>query len=236
MSYRNLPSPGVLLELEPEEIGVLILSTLSADKAESAYNYCNGTDDGFRRYADGFSREEIQKALMEGWTWLINEGLVAREPGNPHEWYFVTRRGLKLKESGNLKDYLETKTIAKDLDPVLEADVKPLFLRGNLDAAIFQAYREVEIRMRSAASLGNDIYGQPLVTKCFHPDTGILIDRHQELAEREALHLLLRGAIGLFKNPQSHRNVESSVREASVLINFADYLIKLVEGRIGGSQ
>lgn len=236
MSYKQLPKPDVLLELEPEEIGVLVLSTLYGDKTESAYNYCLGTSEEFARYADGFSREAVQKALMEGWTWLINEGLVARQPGETSERYFITRRGLKLKKSGNLKEYLETRTLAQDLDPILEADVKPLFLRGNLDAAVFQAYREVEIRMRSAASLGNDIYGQALVTKCFHPESGTLVDINQEPAEREALYLLLRGAIGLYKNPQSHRNVESTVREASVLINFADYLIKLVEGRTVISQ
>ena len=54
--------------------------------------------------------KEVLCALMEGWQWLILEGLVAptpnmRESGDRVPKYFVTRRGIKMKK--NLADLQE---------------------------------------------------------------------------------------------------------------------------------
>jgi hypothetical protein len=36
---------------------------------------------------------ELAEALLEGWQWLVNEGLLALDPLERPGWYFVTRRG-----------------------------------------------------------------------------------------------------------------------------------------------
>jgi hypothetical protein len=48
-------------------------------------------------------------------------------------------------------------------------------------------------------------------------------------AEREAMAHLFAGAIGLFKNPSSHRNVGPVPEATAELIYFAKYLLRLVE-------
>jgi hypothetical protein len=65
--------------------------------------------------------------------------------------------------------------------------------------------------------------------KAFHSENGRLSDQNSVKAERESVSNLFAGAIGLFKNPQSHRKVETGAVEASQLINFASYLLSLVD-------
>jgi Protein of unknown function (Hypoth_ymh) len=43
--------------------------------------------------------------------------------------------------------------------------------------------------------------------KAFHEETGPLTDKTTEIAERQARSNLFAGAIGSYKNPHSHRDV-----------------------------
>ncbi len=65
--------------------------------------------------------------------------------------------------------------------------------------------------------------------KAFNLDSGPLTDQRSVKAEKQAMSDVFAGAIGLFKNPQSHRKVETGAVEASQLINFASYLLSLVD-------
>jgi hypothetical protein len=49
------------------------------------------------------------------------------------------------------------------------------------------------------------------------------------VAEQEAVANLFSGAIGLYKNPQSHRNVPTEPTEAAEIIVFASHLLQMVE-------
>jgi hypothetical protein len=52
-----------------------------------------------------------------------------------------------------------------------------------------------------------------------------------EAGERVALMNLMAGAIGSYKNPQSHRHVGVDAGEAREMIIMASHLITIVEGR-----
>ena len=48
-------------------------------------------------------------------------------------------------------------------------------------------------------------------------------------AEQEAMANLFAGAIGLYKNPQSHRHVPTHPEDAAEVIVFASQLLRIVD-------
>ena len=94
------------------------------------------------------------------------------------------------------------------LDPVLASKVRATYLRGDYETAVFQAYKEVEVSVRRASGLGNDRIGTALMREAFNIETGPLTDQRRERSEQEAMSHMFSGAIGLLKNPASHRDTE----------------------------
>jgi hypothetical protein len=41
----------------------------------------------------GAKQPAVSGALEEAWNWLVNEGMLMRAPGQPDEWYKITRDG-----------------------------------------------------------------------------------------------------------------------------------------------
>jgi len=225
------PPPDELLELEPEDLAPLVLRYLSQAPRQELHRYNFTIQSGALGAYAGARYEEIARAITEAWIVLEREGLIAPMPNDSSGgWIFITRRGLSLLKQGDFKAYFRGHLLpAASLDPMLATKVRPLFLRGEYDTAVFAAYKEVEIRVRVAAALPPESVGTILMRQAFDPKTGPLADATQPTAEREAAAHLFAGAIGLFKNPSSHRTVEYSPEEAADLIRFANYLISWVD-------
>jgi uncharacterized protein (TIGR02391 family) len=123
------------------------------------------------------------------------------------------------------------------IHPVIASRVYPAFLRGEYDTAVFQAFREVEVAVREAGGYGPDDYGTDLMRSAFKPSgkrgqattLGPLTDRALPIAEQEAMANLFAGAIGLYKNPQSHRLVPTHAEDAAEVILFASHLLRIVD-------
>jgi hypothetical protein len=76
------------------------------------------------------------------------------------------------------------------VDGPLANKVRHLFLRGDHDTAVFQAFKEVEVAVRKAGNYPNDLLGVNLMRAAFHPDTGPLSDMTLVTAERQSeMHL-----------------------------------------------
>ena len=71
-----------------------------------------------------------------------------------------------------------------------------MFMRGDYDVAVFQAFKEVEVAVRTAAGLPDSEVGVSLMRNAFHPSNGKLTDTESVMAEREAVSSLYAGAIG----------------------------------------
>jgi hypothetical protein len=41
----------------------------------------------------GAKQPVVSEALEEAWSWLVNEGMLMKAPGQPDEWYKITRAG-----------------------------------------------------------------------------------------------------------------------------------------------
>ena len=157
--------------------------------------------------------------------------MLAPTPGKERNWLYVTRRGKELATAGDIGKYKRGNIIQPNtLDPILASKVVHLFIRGDYDTAVFQAFKELEIRVRSASSLPQELIGTDLMRSAFHPDNGKLTDMTRPKAEREATSHLFAGAIGLFKNPSSHRDVNwDEPIGCSELIYLANHLLRMVD-------
>jgi uncharacterized protein (TIGR02391 family) len=124
------------------------------------------------------------------------------------------------------------------LHPHIAARVYPAFMRGEYDTAVFQAFREVEVAVRDAGKFGPNDLGRDLMRAAFKPalkndqpttTPGPLTDTELPAAEQEAMANLFAGAIGLYKNPQSHRHVPTLPEDAAEVIVFASQLLRIVD-------
>lgn len=225
------PPIDIALEMEPEELAPFILKDLAARGENiSRYNYTMGTDPELVAYA-GQHHQVFLRQLMEAWIWLEHEMFIAPKPGGGTDWSFITRRGRKVLEGEDFESFGKAGLLpSHDLDPVLVRDVKPLFIRGDYDTAVFQAFKEVEVRVRAKSGFPNSKIGQHLMRDALDPSKGPLTDYSSEASERQGASDLFAGAIALFKNPNSHRNVNlDDINEVVDLIHFANHLLRLIE-------
>lgn len=232
------PPPEELLDFDPEEVASLMLDHLCEFEDEkpgnsnlSSFNYTIA--DSINSYA-GDKRIKVGRILMESWNWLENEGMLATYPNESSGTYrFVTRKGFAHRTKKDLDSYRQALKLPKEnLDQKLLKNVYPMFLRGDYDTAILQAYKEVEVRVRDKAGLSNNDYGVELIKKAFNPASGILTDPDPNVppSEKLALYTLFTGSIGTFKNPNSHRNINlNDPSEAAEIILFANYLLKVID-------
>ncbi len=231
--FSLLPDAEALLALEPEELAGVVLQYLVSSGSEGQLNRYNfSLPHTVKEYPPEY-RESISMALMEAWVWLEREGLLAPKPGTQGEWIFVTRRGRQLATPKDLQAYRRGNLLPRQsLHPRLAQKVWASFLRGDYDTAVFQAFKEVEVRVREAGGYSEMDLGVDLMRKAYSPDNGPLTDKEAPKSEQEALAHLFAGAIGLYKNPHSHRNVALEPQEATEMIVLASHLLSITDRRV----
>lgn len=169
------------------------------------------------------------RAASEAWSWLLRHGHVATSHHGSYDFHsvYVTRSGLEALERG-ITFVRATARLDLDLVPVLEQKVRPQFLLGDFELAALAAMREVEIAVRAKARLGTDLLGTALMQEAFKSG-GPLHARDVHPGESIAQMQLFQGAIGLFKNPPSHRRVNySDATQATEVVLLADLLLRLL--------
>lgn len=237
-----LPSADLLLVLEVEDLAAVLLEVVHRqldDSGGETQFYITGQADFMRVSGDPnwphHQLRAVNNAIAEAAAWLEREVLIVRDPAVPISRggpYMLTRRGMRLRNRADVAAYRETAALPVHvLHPAIAGKVAPMFLHGNHNLAVVQAFKAVEVAVRAATGAGKGKLGVSLMRDAFHPETGPLTDRSLLVAEREAEMALFAGAIAHAKNPGSHFDVEMDRTEAARLILFASYLRSLVDKR-----
>jgi uncharacterized protein (TIGR02391 family) len=234
MSFQTYyPEYQISKVLEPQELGLSLLKHLNSLSPNQVhrFNFLNTNNPDLITWSGG--RAEANSFLMKlsiSWSWLERELMLCPSPRGQN-LYFISELGSEILTTDNVESYRKGHLLSSDgLDPVLIREVRPTYIRGSYDTAIFQAFKEVEVRLRNKAELADSFIGVKLAIKAFKPEGGILTDNGMEGGEKEARMALFSGTIGSFKNPTSHRYVGiTDPHLVADIIRLANILLKIID-------
>lgn len=224
-------TPQLLTSLPVDRRAITILRTVAAG-AEGEYS---GNRESIRlnleQYFWGGTSRPAARAYEEAFDWIERHGLVARDPTQTGpDWFFVTDAGWEvIKSDAGLAAVRAAARLDVDLHPLIAERVRSQYLLGEYEAAALLAMRQVEIRVRELAGASDADIGVTLMKESFKKG-GALADANLEAGEQQATMALFWGAIGVFKNPSSHRQVDfEDPTLASEVVLLADLLLRMLD-------
>jgi uncharacterized protein (TIGR02391 family) len=213
------------VDLPIDALAILVLQDYAAGNGWNWQNWMRESE----QYGTA-NDPHIGLALSEAWGWLMTRGLVVRDPSqSSSDVYTVSRLGRETLKYGVAR-LAAGERLGVALHPRLAQRIEQQFLLGEFELAVFAAMKDVEVRVRELAGASQSLLGVKLMQQAFAAEKGVLTDPDADPGEKVAMMELFKGAIGLFKNPTSHRPVDyDDPTLASEVILFAGLLLRLLD-------
>jgi uncharacterized protein (TIGR02391 family) len=238
-----IPDADDLLVLPIEDLGAILLKIAAGKMQQGGFTFESVTEitigSGMAAYRDSgyppHKKPQIDDRLARAWNWLERYHLIEPSAGmnGRNGWRVFTDEGRAIAEGKDLAQVRAAMDFPKTLlHPSIREKVWAALARGDLDEAIFAAFKAVEEAVRQAGNFAATDIGVALMRKAFDKNTGPLTDLSHPEPERDALAHLFAGAIGSYKNPHSHRTVNlTDLAEAQEQVMIATHLLRIVEAR-----
>jgi uncharacterized protein (TIGR02391 family) len=147
------------------------------------------------------------KTIQQVTSELVRDGYIKPYKTNS---YMLTKKGL----GQTAKPFEKMELPTMDLVSLISSNFKLFrathndYIEGDFEIVVFKSFKLLEESVREKAQLTANDYGKDLMIKAFRPITGRLVCQSAETnAEQDSLLDLMKGAIGFYKNPKSHRTV-----------------------------
>ncbi len=230
-----IPDQNDFLAMSLEDVAGVLMVHLNSypDGGNSVAQLGRISQENF--FEDSFDRfpypDQIRRVLLEAWSWLESEGLLAREIRTLG--FFITRRGRSINSRADFDSYRKGGLLPKhQIHSLIAEKVYSAFLRGDYDVAVFLAFREVEIAVRQAGGFLQELVGEKLMRAAFAVPEGRLTDTQLPAGEQLAMAHLFAGAFGVYRNSTGHRYVPTQPEQAAEVIMFASQLLRIVDRAI----
>jgi uncharacterized protein (TIGR02391 family) len=216
----KLPKPERLLACAATQLDGLLLASIAERIKQSQQdpiaprNISLQELQGIYAIGDGVTflqRSKCDAALTESWQRLMNGGYLMEAVGQAHGVMTLTGKGLAAADAVRFEEIRMRQSLTREmLHPDLRGSVYDSFAAGHYDTAVLDAFKLVEDAVRNAASLPASLVGVSLMRQAYDPKKGPLRDPSLPPGERDRMPDLFAGALGVFKNPLSHRKVGKS--------------------------
>lgn len=177
--------------------------------------------------------ETASQKYADALSWLVSNALLSRA-SESNEWR-LSDRGRKSAKQRSIAEVQAERRLALDLHPML-SDARSIFSLGTHDAAVLEAMKQVEDRVRQLSGLsghGTDLINRALAPgKTGTPDSaGPLADpAPADPQEARGIRDLFAGAVAAFRNPAAHRSIDySDSSEAAEVVLLADLLLRILD-------
>jgi uncharacterized protein (TIGR02391 family) len=155
------------------------------------------------------TRAEVARVIGRAWKALDDAGFIEEpDPANGKNGYRVPSAAGKSAFAAT--DYsgvrMRSKFSRDMFHPELPDAAWNAFSVGDYDTAVFEAFKSLEVAVRSKCGFNTTEFGAALMKKAFDHDTDPLRDPRAPRARRKARCDLFTGAFGEIRNPKGHND------------------------------